>query len=40
MHTRAGTAIAKGFAMVTITMILIISGWAQATEKILYSFTA
>lgn len=30
---------AKGFVMVTITMILTISGWAQATEKILYSFT-
>ncbi len=29
----------KGFMMVTITMILTMFGWAQSTEKILYTFT-
>ena len=39
MHTRTRSAVSKIFVLVAITIALSSSGWAQATEKILYSFT-
>jgi uncharacterized repeat protein (TIGR03803 family) len=39
MHTRTRYAVSKAFVLVAIAVTLTGSGWAQATEKILYSFT-
>jgi len=39
MHTSSITTASKTISVVAVIFILTISGWAQATEKVIYSFT-
>ena len=39
MHTNLGSALSKTFTAAAIALVLTIPGWAQATEKILYTFS-